>query len=119
MLGLWAGEHGDGEGAKYWLRVLTEIKNRGVRDVCMLVCDGLKGLPDAVSDVWEKTIVHTRNRTGEHWRIARAAMQFILRETAQNWKICVQNKLQPRTVPPSPLTNIRASICGEATREPE
>jgi putative transposase len=57
VLGLWAGEHGDGEGAKYWLRVLTEIKNRGVRDVCMLVCDGLKGLPDAVSAVWEKTIV--------------------------------------------------------------
>ena len=45
--------------AKYWLRVLTEIKNRGVRDVCMLVCDGLKGLPDAVSNVWEKTIVQT------------------------------------------------------------
>ena len=33
VLGLWAGEHGDGEGAKYWLRVLTEIKNRGTRDV--------------------------------------------------------------------------------------
>jgi putative transposase len=59
ILGLWAGEHGDGEGAKYWLRVLTEIKNRGVRDVLMLVCDGLKGLPDAVSAVWEKTIVQT------------------------------------------------------------
>ena len=59
ILGLWAGEHGDGEGAKYWLRVLSEIKNRGVRDVCMLVCDGLKGLPDAVSAVWEKTIVQT------------------------------------------------------------
>ncbi|MGH9207158.1 MAG: IS256 family transposase [Acidimicrobiales bacterium] len=59
VLGLWAGEHGDGEGAKYWLRVLTEIKNRGVRDVCMLVCDGLKGLPDAVNAVWEKTIVQT------------------------------------------------------------
>ena len=57
--GLWAGEHGDGEGAKYWLRVLTEIKNRGVRDVCMLVCDGLKGLPDAVGAVWEKTVVQT------------------------------------------------------------
>jgi putative transposase len=57
VLGLWAGEHGDGEGAKYWLRVLPEIKNRGVRDVCLLVCDGLKGLPDAVSTVWEKTIV--------------------------------------------------------------
>jgi putative transposase len=59
ILGLWAGEHGDGEGAKYWLRVLSEIKNRGVRGVCMLVCDGLKGLPDAVGAVWEKTIVQT------------------------------------------------------------
>jgi transposase-like protein len=59
ILGLWAGEHGDGEGAKFWLRVLTEIKNRGVRDVLMLVCDGLKGLPDSVNTVWERTIVQT------------------------------------------------------------
>jgi transposase-like protein len=59
ILGMWAGEHGDGEGAKFWLRVLTEIKNRGVADVCMLVCDGLKGLPDAVTSVWERTIVQT------------------------------------------------------------
>jgi putative transposase len=59
ILGLWAGEHGDGEGAKFWLRVLSEIKNRGVRDVLMVVCDGLKGLPDAVNSVWEKTIVQT------------------------------------------------------------
>ena len=33
------------EGAKFWLSVLTEIKNRGVEDVCIAVCDGLKGLP--------------------------------------------------------------------------
>lgn len=59
ILGLWAGEHGDGEGAKYWLRVLTEIKNRGVQDVLMVVCDGLKGLPDAVNTVWAKTVVQT------------------------------------------------------------
>lgn len=59
ILGLWAGEHGDGEGAKFWLRVLTEIKNRGVRDVLMVVCDGLKGLPDAVNTCWDKTIVQT------------------------------------------------------------
>jgi transposase-like protein len=59
ILGVWAGEHGDGEGAKYWLRVLTEIKNRGVADVLMVVCDGLKGLPDAVNTVWDKTIVQT------------------------------------------------------------
>jgi transposase-like protein len=59
ILGLWAGEHGDGEGAKYWLRVLSEIKNRGTLDVCILVCDGLKGLPDAVNTVWPQTIVQT------------------------------------------------------------
>jgi putative transposase len=59
ILGLWAGEHGDGEGAKYWLRVLTEIKNRGVADVCMMVCDGLKGLPDAIGATWPQTVVQT------------------------------------------------------------
>ena len=48
ILGLWAGD--GGEGAKYWQQVLTEIKNRGVADVLMLVCDGLKGLPDSVGE---------------------------------------------------------------------
>ncbi|GAA1083295.1 hypothetical protein GCM10009663_28090 [Kitasatospora arboriphila] len=54
ILGLWAGD--GGEGAKYWLQVLTEIKNRGVEDVCMVVCDGLKGLPDAIGTVWPQAI---------------------------------------------------------------
>ena len=47
ILGIWAGN--GGEGAKYWLQVLTEIKNRGTDDVCMVVCDGLKGLPEFAS----------------------------------------------------------------------
>ena len=55
ILGLWVGD--GGEGAKYWAHVLTEIKNRGTKDVCILVCDGLTGLPDAVSTVWPRTIV--------------------------------------------------------------
>jgi len=59
ILGLWAGEHGDGEGAKYWLRVLTEIKNRGRTDCLIVVCDGLKGLPEAIGQVWPQTIVQT------------------------------------------------------------
>lgn len=59
ILGLWAGEHGDGEGAKYWLRVLTEIKNRGTTDCLIVVCDGLKGLPEAIGQVWPQTIVQT------------------------------------------------------------
>ncbi|MCW3820852.1 IS256 family transposase [Micromonospora sp. DR5-3] len=57
ILGIWAGD--GGEGAKHWLHVLTELKNRGVQDVLMLVCDGLKGLPDAVAAVWPRTIVQT------------------------------------------------------------
>jgi putative transposase len=50
ILGLWAGD--GGEGAKFWLNVLTEIKNRGVEDVCMVVCDGLKGLPESITTTW-------------------------------------------------------------------
>jgi putative transposase len=57
ILGLWAGD--GGEGAKHWLHVLTELKNRGVNDVLMLVCDGLSGLPDAVEAVWPQTITQT------------------------------------------------------------
>ncbi|ASW53758.1 IS256 family transposase [Plantactinospora sp. KBS50] len=57
ILGIWAGD--GGEGAEHWLHVLTELKNRGVADVLMLVCDGLKGLPEAVETVWPRTIVQT------------------------------------------------------------
>jgi len=55
ILGLWAGD--GNEGAKFWLQILTELKNRGVADVCIAVCDGLKGLPDAINTVWELTTV--------------------------------------------------------------
>jgi hypothetical protein len=45
--------------AKFWMSVLTDIRNRGVRDVFFLVCDGLKGLPEVVGNVWPLTIVQT------------------------------------------------------------
>src|SRR5215475_3948827 len=57
ILGLWAGT--GGEGAKFWMSVLTDLKNRGVADVFFLVCDGLKGLPEVVGSVWPQTIVQT------------------------------------------------------------
>jgi len=57
ILGLWAGD--GGEGAKFWLKVLTDIKNRGVTDVCMAVVDGLKGFPDAINEVWPQTVVQS------------------------------------------------------------
>ena len=58
ILGMWAGD-GDGESAKFWLAVLTELKNRGVRDVFFVVCDGLKGLPDSVNAVFPLATVQT------------------------------------------------------------
>ncbi|GGR41583.1 hypothetical protein GCM10010282_37990 [Streptomyces roseolus] len=57
MLGLWAGD--GGEGAKHWMHILTEIKNRGAGDVLMLVCDGLKGLARRGQTVWPQTVVQT------------------------------------------------------------
>ncbi|WP_271215110.1 IS256 family transposase, partial [Pseudonocardia halophobica] len=60
ILGIWAGEGGQGgEGAKFWLQVLTEVKNRGVADVCIAVCDGFKGLPEAITTAWPATVVQT------------------------------------------------------------
>lgn len=56
VLGLWAGD-GAGESAKFWYAVLTDLRNRGVGDVFFLVCDGLKGLPEVVGQVWPATIV--------------------------------------------------------------
>jgi putative transposase len=57
ILGLWAGT--GGEGAKFWMAVLTDLKNRGVNDTFFVVCDGLKGLPEVVSNVWPQAIVQT------------------------------------------------------------
>lgn len=59
ILGVWAGPAGGSEGAKYWLSVLTDIRNRGVEDVCIVVCDGLKGLPDAIETTWSRAIIQT------------------------------------------------------------
>jgi putative transposase len=57
VLGLWAGT--GGEGAKFWMSVLTDLKNRGVVDVFFLICDGLKGLPEVVENVWPLARVQT------------------------------------------------------------
>jgi len=55
VLGLWAGQ--GGEGAKFWMSVLTDLRNRGIRDVFFVVCDGLKGLPEVVGNAWPAAIV--------------------------------------------------------------
>ncbi len=55
ILGIWAGD--GAEGARFWLQVFSELKNRGVEDVLIAVCDGLKGLPEAITTTWERTVV--------------------------------------------------------------
>jgi putative transposase len=58
VLGLWIGPTG-GEGAKQWMTMLTELKNRGVADALVVCCDGLKGLPDAIRVTWPEATVQT------------------------------------------------------------
>lgn len=56
VLGLYLGET---EGAKFWLYVFTELKNRGLEDIFILCADGLKGLPEAVESTFPKAIFQT------------------------------------------------------------
>jgi putative transposase len=56
VLGLWIEQS---EGAKFWLRVMNELKNRGVDDILFAVVDGLKGFPDAITATFPRTIVQT------------------------------------------------------------
>lgn len=51
LLGMWLAEN---EGAKFWLNVLTELKNRGLNDILIACVDGLKGFPDAINTVYPK-----------------------------------------------------------------
>jgi putative transposase len=76
VLGCWVGPTG-GEGAKYWMTVLTELRNRGVHDTFIVCCDGLKGLPDSIRATWpladvQLCVVHLvrsslRYTSKKHW----------------------------------------------------
>jgi putative transposase len=75
VLGMWAGT--GGEGAKQWMTYLAELRNRGVGDVCIVCCDGLKGLPEAIGEIWPQAtvqlcVVHLaraslRYASKQHW----------------------------------------------------
>ena len=56
ILGLWLEQN---EGAKFWLRVLNELKNRGAEDIRLAVIDGLKGFPDAIRAVFPEAMAQT------------------------------------------------------------
>ena len=77
VLGMWVGPSG-GEGAKQWINMLTDLKNRGILDACIVCCDGLKGLPEAINAVWPEATVQTcvvhlvrnslRYSSKQHWQ---------------------------------------------------
>jgi len=85
VLGLWAGT--GGEGAKHWLTVLAELRARGVVDVLILCCDGLKGLPESVGEVWplatvQTCVVHLMRNTfkytaRQHWSQVSKALKNV------------------------------------------
>ena len=98
MLGMWVGAS-TGESAKFWLSVLSELKSRGVTDVCIVCCDGLTGLPDAISVTWPAAVVQTssvdtaRRRDGlaGHRATGRGPMQTrafeaLMQTCASRWR---------------------------------
>ncbi len=109
ILGLWAGD--GGEGAKFWLHVLTEIKNRGVADVLMLVGDGLKGLPQAIEQVWHQAVVQTCVVQTCVVHLLRASFRYAAR---QHWD-AVAKALRPvYTAPTEAAALERFTEFGEA-----
>jgi transposase-like protein len=86
VLGLWLGPVG-GEGAKQWATMLTELRNRGLRDALIVCCDGLKGLPDSIRTTWPEATVQTcvvhmvrnslRYASRKHWARITSAMREI------------------------------------------
>src|SRR6185312_12979171 len=83
ILGIWIEQT---EGAKFWLRVMNELKNRGVADILIAVVDGLKGFPDAINAVFPQAIVQTcivhllRNSMGfASWKDRKAIAQALRR----------------------------------------
>jgi putative transposase len=93
VLGMWVGPTG-GEGAKFWLSVLTELRNRGIADAFIVCCDGLKGLPEAIRATWpladvQLCVVHLvrsslRYTSKKHWgQVCREMREIYTAPTAE------------------------------------
>jgi putative transposase len=93
VLGMWVGPTG-GEGAKFWLSVLTELRNRGIADAFIVCCDGLKGLPEAIRATWPAADVQTcvvhlvrsslRYTSKKHWgQVCREMREIYTAPTAE------------------------------------
>src|SRR6201984_1572056 len=92
VLGLWVAQT---EGAKFWLQVLTELQNRGVKDILIACVDGLKGFPEAIEAIYPRTevqlcIVHVVRASLNYvpWKMRKTAAEAEqhLEELAAKWK---------------------------------
>jgi putative transposase len=70
VLGMWTSEN---EGAKFWLQVVTELKNRGVKEIFIACVDGLKGFPEAIEAIFPKTQIHPYGAAQPELRILETA----------------------------------------------
>ena len=93
ILGLWTAQN---EGAKFWLQVLTDLKNRGVKDIFIACVDGLKGFPETIETVFPSTevqlcIVHMvrASLTYVSWKQRKAVAQDRVIETSARNKFLV------------------------------
>lgn len=119
ILGIWAGD--GGEGARFWLQVFTELKNRGVEDVLIAVCDGLKGLPEAINTTWGRTVVQQcivhliRNSFRYAGRQHRDGIVKALRPVYTAPSEQAARRIGSRSSPPSGAGGIQRSCSSGAT----
>ncbi len=103
LLGLWLSEN---EGAKFWLGVMTELQNRGVKDILIACVDGLKGFPDAIQAVYPQTkiqlcIVHmVRNSVKfvpwKDYRIVTADLKQIYQAATEEEALLALDRFEER-----------------------
>ena len=112
ILGLWIETS---EGAKFWLRVMNELRNRGVEDILIAVVDGLKGFPEAIAAVFPPTIVQTcivhlirNSRISPHGRTASRSPPNSRRSTGRGTRTWPARRWRIST-PASGAANIRRS----------
>lgn len=110
ILGIWIGEN---EGARFWLSVFTELKQRGVHDIFITCIDGLKGVPDAIRSVFPKTevqlcIVHMIRNSMKHVASSRVKefvedLKFVYQAVSEKEALVALNELQVKWMEKYPL----------------
>ena len=100
LLGMWMSEN---EGSKFWLSVLTELKNRGLKDILIACVDGLKGFPDAINTIYPDThiqlcIIHMvrTNLKYVSWKDYKAVTADLKKIYSQTTLLSIQDSKKTR-----------------------